>query len=271
MRVLFAVAASLFAALLLTGCDGSQGQQALNRSLTAYDSGNYQESLTLASQANASASSTKDSLESAYIAGMSAYRLGQHAEAVKWLEEPARSDDRWMAGQANVTMGSSLLSLGRRNEAARTFVKAAERLDGEEARKARLAAANAYREVGDKRASDEQFRLAGATPPSSSPSSGGTPSVGGSSSPKAVADTSGPFVLQAGAFRDREKAERRASEVRSKATKAGMGEPRVTTKRGPDGATLYVVQFGSFNDRRSADAALTRLGVSGVVVGRPVA
>ena len=183
-----------------------------------------------------------------------------------------------MAGQSNVTLGSSLLKLGRKSEAARAFVKAGEFLTGEDARKARMAAGNTFRELGDRKASDEQFRLANVTPPSS-----GTPPVAqgpsgsgskpGSASPATgtVESQRGPFVLQAGAFKDREKAQRRAEEVRATSTKAGLGEPRVLSKRAADGATMFVVQFGSFTDRRTAESALGRIGLSGVVVGRPVA
>ncbi len=272
-RVAVAVALGLLPLLGSGGCGGT-GSDAIGEALSAYEGGSYQQSLTLASSANENARTTKDSLESAYIAGMSAYRLGRHQEAVQWLEEPARSDDRWMAGQASVTLGSSLLELRRTSEAARSFVRAAERLDGEEARKARLAAANAYRELGDRRASDEQFRLANVTPPQSGPSgSSGSAGAGGSPGRAPVASSGasdvGPFVLQAGAFKDRAKADKRAAEVRAAASRAGLGDPKVLSKSGPDGGTLYVVQFGRFADRRSADASLGRLGLTGVVVGRP--
>ncbi len=257
------------------GCNAPQGDP-LGRSLTAYEGGQYQESLTLAQEASSSARTTRDSLESAYLAGMSSFRLGKHADAVKWLEEPARSDDRWMSGQANVTMGSSLLQLGRKGEAARAFAKAADRLDGDEAKKAHLAAANAFRELGDRSASDEQFRLANVTPPAPPAAEQATAHPAGKPATPAQANTgsasaAGPFVLQAGAFKDRAKADRRAEELRAKSKQAGMGEPRVVSKRGADGGTVFVVQLGSFGDRRSADAALGRLGMSGVVVGRPVA
>ncbi|MBL9118336.1 MAG: SPOR domain-containing protein [Phycisphaerae bacterium] len=261
----------------LSGCS-SNGNDTLNRSLVAYDSGRFDESFQLAQEANGEASSTRDSLEASYIAGMSAFRLGRYEESVRWLQDPARAEDRWMAGQSNVTLGSSLLKLGRKSEAARAFVKAGEFLTGEDALKARMAAGNTFRELGDRKASDEQFRLANVTPPSS-----GTPPVAqgpsGSGSKPGIASPAtgtvesqrGPFVLQAGAFKDREKAQRRADEVRATSTKAGLGEPRVLPKRATDGATMYVVQFGSFTDRRTAENALGRIGLSGVVVGRPVA
>jgi cell division protein FtsN len=81
----------------------------------------------------------------------------------------------------------------------------------------------------------------------------------------------GPFVLQGGAFRDLAKAQRRVDELRGPSGRAGLGDPRVLTKRGPDGGTLYVVQLGGFATRAQADAALARLATSGVVVARPAA
>lgn len=275
VRLLFA----LLAVLSLGGC--AQQGTALDRSLAAYDGGRFEESLTLAEEAGKESSTTKESLEASYLAGMSAYRLGRHADAVRWLQDPSRADDRWMAGQANVTLGSAYLQTGRKGEAAKAFAKAGGLLEGEDAKKARIAAGNAYRELGDVKASNEQFRLANVpvpsttAPPAASPGSGPPTTTPPTSSPTkggtAVASADGPFVLQAGAFKDHDKAMRRADEVRAKAKQNGCGEPKVLSKRGTDGATVYVVQFGSFADRRSAESALGKLGLSGVVVGRPVA
>lgn len=269
----------LLAATFIAGC-ANNGADSLDRSLVAYEGGRYEESLQLAEEAKGAASTSQDSLQSSYLAGMSAFRLGRHSDAVRWLEEPARATDgehRWMAGQANVTLGSSYLALGRKGDAARSFSRAGDLLSGEEAMKARLAAGNAYRELGDQRASDAQFRLAGV------PTSGPTAPSAGTSTPTPASDGGagaangnpasqvGPFVLQAGAFKDRAKADRRAAEVRARAKEVGLGEPKVMAKRAADGSTMYVVQFGRFGDRRAAESALGRFGASGVVVGRPAA
>lgn len=241
----------------------------IDDALTAYEGGKYSESLSLAEQASKDATTTEDSDQAAYIAGMSAFRLGQYGDAITWLTSPARSSDRWMAGQAGVTLGSSYLKVGKRNDAARAFAKAAGSLDGDEAKKAHLAAANAYRELGDTRLANEEYRRANVPVPppatASAPVVAPAPTVPTATTP----ERGGAFVLQAGAFKDKTKAQRRADEIRPKAAQAGLGAPTVVGKRHQDGSTLYVVQLGAFPDRRGADAALTKLGVSGVVVGRP--
>jgi len=267
---------------ILAGCAGNG--DALNQSLSAYNAGKYDESYSSAQTAAQSARTTKDSDEAAYLAGMSAYRLNKPAEAAKLLENPARSSDAWIAGQAGITLGTALAKTGRRSEAARAFARAATHLDGEEADKAHLAAANAFQAVGDTTNANEQFRLAKVPVPTSVstasapiPAPGPTPPKVAGPRPGTVAappvpgQLAGQFVLQAGAFRDVAKARRRAQELKTKAARAGLGEPTVVAKRGSDGATLHVVQLGSFADRRAADSAMTKLGASGVVVGRPAA
>jgi tetratricopeptide (TPR) repeat protein len=256
----------LLSALLITvglaACEGSGPKASLDSALSAYDGGRYEDSLRSAELVAKGSTSTRDADEAAYLAGMSAYRLGRYADSVKWLETAARSDDRYIAGQSGVTLGSALLKLNRRSEAARAFAKAAASLDGDEAKKAHLAAANAYREAGDLRMSNEQFRLAGVPVP--------TGTVGQATAPPPPAPIAdGRFILQAGAFRDESKARRRASEVRTNAVRAGLGEPRVVSKRSATGETLWVVQIGDFRDRAGAESAKAKIGIGGIEVGRP--
>jgi cell division protein FtsN len=262
------VVASLAVAPLV-GCATGDTRAQLDRSVAAYDKDDFATARKEAEAAAESATTTKDADDAAYMAGMSAFRQGDYTDAVRWLTEASRASNEWTAGQAGVMLGNAQLKLSKPRDAAKSFASAAQKLSGDDARKARIAAANAYKEAGDSRAADEQFRLANVpttvvvdagsgTPPA--PPAGTRPDKGAASS------ASGPFVLQAGAFRDRSKAASRANELRVAAVRAGLGEPRIATKRGGDGGTLYVVQMGGFPDRRSADGAAAKLGQSGVVV-----
>lgn len=265
------------AALAVVACEGD-GQRSLDRSIAAYDDRQYAQALDLAESAAGEARTSKESDEAAYLAGMSAYRLGRFADAERWLAQAARSSDRWMAGQAGITLGSAQLRLGRTSDAARSFARAAEKLDDEDARRARIAAGNAYRDLGDPTRADEQFRLAGggtATGTATARGEQGSRTPIGAApigrtgvSPADSSSTVGDFTLQAGAFRDEGKARRRADDLRGRSVRTGLGEPRVVAKRTSDGLTLYVVQIGSFRDRSAADGALGRLGESGIVVAR---
>ena len=274
----------------LTACNSGGPRGDLDRSIAAYDKRDYPEALKLAQVASEQATTTKDSYEAAYMAGMSAYQLNDYASAERWLKEAVRSTDSWTAGEAGVMLGNTQLRLKKPSDAARSFAKAATHLSGADANKARIASANAYREVGDNRAADEQFRLANVPTtvtvnspprPTSAPSSTPAPTQpkapskaaapAANSAVKAAAPSAGPFVIQAGAFRDESKAKKRADELRAKSVKIGLGEPRISSKKATDGSKLWVVQIGGFPDRSTADAAVTKLGANGVVVGRAVA
>lgn len=257
----------------LQGCATGDARANLDQSVAAFDRGEYPVALERAEKAASQATSTKDADEAAYMAGMSAFRLGDYTAAERWLTEATRAADRWTAGQAGVMLGNARLKLSRPREAGTAFAAAAQKLAGEDARKARIAAANAYKEAGDLRAADEQFRLADVpTIAVAQGTSGGVatsqnpvpPAAGGSAG--TGNQGVGPYVLQGGAFRDRSKAEARADELRPKSVRAGLGEPRIAARRTADGSSVYAVQIGGFPDRRTAERALGTLGANGVVV-----
>lgn len=274
MRTLAHVLA--LAVVFVAACASTNPRASIDQSIAAYDKKDYKQSLTLALDAQQHATNTKDADESAYMAGMSAYELADYATADRWLSEAARSSDNWIAGEAGVMLGNTKLQLKQPSAAARAFATAAGRLQGEDAKKARIAAGNAYREAGNQRSADEQFRMADVQttvvvdPPKTTPPATKL-GAGSPNSNQASAAPTGAFVLQAGAYRDESKARKRADELRDRATKAGFGAPRVVAKKANDGSTLWVVQIGGFADRRTADTALGKLGASGVVVGRAVA
>jgi cell division protein FtsN len=76
------------------------------------------------------------------------------------------------------------------------------------------------------------------------------------------------FAIQAGAFRDRSKAESVAEDVRARVAVERLRAPRVCEKRRPDGSTVYVVQFGDFENRTVAGRALLAFPRSGYTVER---
>jgi cell division protein FtsN len=76
------------------------------------------------------------------------------------------------------------------------------------------------------------------------------------------------FAIQAGAFRDRAKAESVAGELRARVAVERLRAPRVCEKRRTDGSTVYVVQFGDFENRTVAGRALMAFPRSGYTVER---
>jgi tetratricopeptide (TPR) repeat protein len=271
----------LGAVLAAAGCGTPPSTASIDRAIAEYEAGRFAASLASAEQA---ASRGGDALvrdEAAYLAGMSAYRLGRDVEARRWLSASATSSDAWLAGQSLVTLGSVELRGGDATAAARAFVRAAERLpDADESAKARTAAGWAYRQLGDDANAKAQFALAKV--PASGPVSAlqpsratlpraSEPSMTDRAPTAATSPSNGAFTIQAGAFRDAGRARSRADEIADRARELGLGSPAVRTKRTTAGVEMWVVQVGRFPDRASAEKVKSRLGSVNLSVERALA
>jgi len=273
--------------LALAGCASTPSTtsgSSLDAAIAAYESGRYAESLGDAERvANARIDATSRD-EASYLAGMSAYRLGRDTEARRWLAAASTGSDPWLAGQALITLGSVELRQGNPREAARNFVRAAERLpDADESARARTAAGWAYRQANDDANARAQFALAtvsssgpgpapargSALPEGSTPTLSDAARRSGDTTPPASA--AGAFAIQAGAFRERARAESRATELAAKARELGLGSARIAAKPTAAGASVWVVQFGSFADRPSAERMKAKLGGANLSVERSLA
>lgn len=275
-RTLPAVATVILAAL--AGCaTGKSSTVSIDRAIADYEAGRFAASLAEAERA----ASRGDALgrdEAAYLAGMSAYRLGRDVEARRWLSASATSSDAWLAGQSLVTLGSVELRGGDALAAARAFVRAAERLpDADEAARARTAAGWAYRQLGDDANAKEQFAKAKvpasgpvqpAPPPRPSLPGATTPTMTERAPAAPPAPATGSFTIQAGAFRDADRARERASGISAKSRELGLGSPTVRSKRSSSGGEIWVVQVGRFPDRASAEKVKARLGSVNLSVER---
>lgn len=280
-RLLCLAGRATLACLALAGCATAPPAASLDRAIADYEAGRFTASLASAEQA---ASRGGDALvrdEAAYLAGMSAYRLGRDVEARRWLSSSATSSDAWLAGQSLVTLGSVELRGGDATAAARAFVRAAERLpDPDEAARARTAAGWAYRQLGDDANAKAQFALAKV--PASGPLAGSEaprnplprasePTMAERTPAPAAPAASGAFTIQAGAFRDSGRARNRAEEIADRARELGLGSPAVREKRTAAGVGMWVVQVGRFPDRAAAEKAKSRLGSVNLSVERALA
>jgi len=264
------LASGLLALLLAGGCATTAS---LDRAIADYEAGRFSLSLAEAERAaNQGDAVSRD--EAAYLAGLSAYRRGRDAEARRWLSSSARSSDDWLAGQSLVTLGSVENRGGDLRAAARAFTRAAERLpDADEAARARAAAGWAYRELGDDANAREQFSLAkvpasGPVPPTPAPPRSPPSPAGRPPAETSPAATAGAFTIQAGAFREADRARDRAGEIAPKARSLGLGAPIVRTKSSGSGGSIWVVQVGRFPDRASAEKVKSRLGTVNLSVER---
>jgi cell division septation protein DedD len=268
-------------ALPFAGCATAPPATSLDRAIADYDAGRFAASLASAEQAASRGGDILVRDEAAYLAGMSAYRLGRDVEARRWLSSSATSSDAWLAGQSLVTLGSVELRGGDATAAARAFVRAAERLpDPDESARARTAAGWAYRQLGDDANAKAQFALAkvpvsgpvaGSETPRISLPRASEPTMAERTPAPAAPAASGAFTIQAGAFRDSGRARNRAEEIADRARKLGLGAPAVREKRTAAGVGMWVVQVGRFPDRAAAEKAKARLGSVNLSVERALA
>lgn len=274
------VGIALVALALLPACvTGPSATASIDRAIADYDAGRFAAAF---SEAERAASRGGDAIardEAAYLAGLSAFRLGRDVDARRWLTTSSTSADAWLAGQSLVTLGSVESRGGDDRAAARAFVRAAERLpDPDEAARARAAAGWAYRALGDDANAKDQFALAkvpaggpspSALPPRTSLPASDTPPL--VDRPSIPPPPTGAFTIQAGAFRDSDRARSRAAEIAGRARELGLGSPAVRSKRSATGAEMWVVQVGRFADRASAEKIKTKLGSVNLSVERVTA
>jgi hypothetical protein len=241
--------ACLVAPLALAGCSASSSSTTaaadLNRALEDYESGHYERTQRLAATVQERASGVRRG-EAAYLAGLAAYRLGDLDEAEDRLGAATRSTSPETAGKARGALGLVLLDQDRPQEAAASFAAASQVLSGGNSRQAARQAAKAYRRAGDESAADAWERVA----------------QGRRSAQAAIVATGGAggFTLQAGAFRERPRAERAALDAAAVAEGHGLAPVRIVPRADEWGEVLYIVQVGRFDSRAAAASARRRLG-----------
>ncbi len=262
------------AALLMAmaGCESTPKASAgLAGALSEYDAGRYDAAHTKAVAAMQGATGA-DREQAAYVAGLSAYRKRDYIEAEHRLTTAAASSDRTVSGRAKAALGLVCLAQNRPATGAVHLAEAARVLDGPDASEAAFRAGVAYQLAGDESAAQRQFAYARSVE-SSSGVSGGRASTGGGGGSGGTSGgasggatggswanpPSGLFAIQVGAFSDMTNARSAADQARRFADRHGLGEVRIIPKSDARQRTLYVVQFGRFTSRTSAEAALRQL------------
>jgi tetratricopeptide (TPR) repeat protein len=225
----------------LPGCESTQSGSSLESSLTAYRAGRYEVAVREA-ESTMDAASGIARYEAAYLAGLAAYRDGDHVTAERHLRTALSNPDRRTAAAAFATLGLIKLDQGRNGEAGDLFAAAYPTLDEAEARRAAEHAVLAYRLDGNDCAA---ARWA---------------TVTGGSTPRPAVATSGGFSIQIGAFRDRVNAHAAADAAETDARRIANTPARIVAQSDTDGQTRYLVQFGEFASRTAADAARRSLG-----------
>lgn len=242
----------LLAALPLAGCGGASRQR-LAEIQADFNAGNYQQAYRRAMiLENTPPEPMHVKQSAAYLAGLSAYRLGDRTNAYQHLEFAARSRDPQLRTRAQAMLGLVYNELGRFDEAARNLLAAADGLEGEEKARAYQAAGTAQQRLGRWASARSTLSLA----LSQSRDEAFRRRVG-----EQLRATG--YTLQTGAYQDQGNAVKAAEELASKAVSLQMGPPRVVPATDPtQNRRLYLVQVGEFASWQTAQMARERLGVT---------
>jgi len=225
--------------LPLASCGGSaKAGGGLDGAQQAYLAGNFNEAHEQAVDVLRTAKSPQRE-QAAYLAGISAYRMGRLDEAELRLLSSAGSADTTVSGRSKATLGLIRNDQHRHGDAARYFADASRLLTGAEATQASLEADRASRAVGG-------TAWAGGT-------SGGSAGVTDAASGAA-------FAIQVGAFQSMENAAEAAAAAKSSAERHHLGDVRILPRPDGRGRTLYFVQFGRFSTRSAAESMRSRVG-----------
>ncbi|MHC5002013.1 MAG: SPOR domain-containing protein [Planctomycetota bacterium] len=231
------------------GCTSTTTTETLDDALEDYYAGRYDECHDTAVEIMLSADGESED-QAAYLAGLSALRMGDLDEAELRLRMAADAEDEQVAAKARASLGLVRLEQGHPEEAAELLTAAASGLSGEDATEAARLAASARTGGG-----------------SAWSGSGGRPAAAATSF-HGGAGASGRFTLQAGAFREQARAESVAREVRQRSPE--MRPVQVIPRRDARGRTLYLVQLGRFATRQEAAVARTAMNRPSYIVA-PVA
>lgn len=239
---------------LAGGCKSAPSPRSLNSALADYEAKRYRlaehKAATIAGQTRGL---MRD--KAAYLAGLSAYQLGDLDQAQRQMATAAKSSDRTTAGRAKAVLGLVRVDQHRPHDAAVLLAEASGALTGENSRQAAYQAALAYQEAGEETSGATWFRIADAEQP--------TGQRAGAINSEARAAR---FSLQAGAFRQRQHADNAARNVADVAQQHGLGGVRVLESRDQRGRILYFVQFGRFESRSAASSARRLIGRLDVIV-----
>ena len=245
---------STLIALPLAGCKSPPPTRSLNSALVDYQAKRYriahEQAATIAGE---SRGLRRD--QAAYVAGLSAYKLGDLNQAQQQLTIAAQSPDRATAGKAKAVLGLVRVDQHRPREAASLLAEASGALTGEDSRQAAYQASLAYQRAGDEISAGAWQRIANA-------------GKAGGQQVLAISSGAGPgrFSLQAGAFRQRRHADNAARNVAHVVQQHGLGGIRIVESRDNRGRILYLVQFGEFQTRSAASNARRLVGRLEVIV-----
>ncbi|MEY4117914.1 MAG: hypothetical protein RLZZ116_1242 [Planctomycetota bacterium] len=262
--------------------------QSLDSAMSAYRAQDFRRAATLARVA-ADRAQGVDRESARYLEGLSLYHAGDMDAAANALRTAASATDRFVAGQANITLGS--VEIARRNFAAagHAYRRAGGLLEGSEARRAHSFAARCF-DAAELTTLAESERVAAGEPrqlpvepavkeapkqvaakpePVAKPIEPRLPDarrvVSRDDKPKApIAPVR--YSIQAGAFEEANRAKAVAAQLRAECLRLGVGAPRIIARESSKGATLHIVQIGAFSNKSEAGRIAGKLPKSAYLI-----
>lgn len=191
----------------------------------------------------------------AYIAGMSARRMGDTGNAARYLSRALNAEDESLAADAAATLGILYSEQGRYADAAHALLRAAKLYTGEDRARAYFHAGIAQQKLGRWPQARTSLILARAA----------------SRNPEfwqqveQQLNVTG-YTIQTGAFRDAGNAQRAAAELVERAAAVGLPEPRLVRSTDAAAGEVTLVQVGEFATFASARSYRDRLGADSAVI-----
>ncbi|MEY2795119.1 MAG: hypothetical protein RIR10_835 [Planctomycetota bacterium] len=242
--------------VLLCGCGGERAADFLVEAGDAYGEAQYGRAVECARRAAQTSQGTARD-QAMYIEGLGEWKLGRLEEGAALFSRVAQSNDRALAADALVSLGSLEIERKDFDAAGRAYARAAESLEGTERRRAFGVALRCYERAGLSVEADKLRTRAGLPPTDREIAavSGGANAGASRASNNAPSDTettSNSSALAQTPPSSQEVAQRNG--LPSKGTPAASSAANGDAKRPMAPTTQYAIQAGAFSDAERARA-----------------
>jgi tetratricopeptide (TPR) repeat protein len=238
----------------MVGCQMDRGPSPTQLAQAHYQRGDYAKAQTAAARAAATAGGSQRYLAN-YMAGMSAYRLNNFAQAERYLRIAANSKDQAMAADAQSTVGLIYSRQGRYAQAADALLRSARNHTGEDRAQAYLYAGIAQQKLGRWPQARTSLLLARSS----------TRDAQLAQRVNTQLAVTG-YTIQVGAFSSRTNADKAAAGYTPRASRAKVGLVRVVPASRAGRRGVNLVQVGRFATFNAASEGRRRLGDTSALV-----
>ena len=241
--------------------------RSLDAALAAYESKDFRRAATL-SRVAADRAQGVERESARYLEGLALYKAGDFEPAATALRAASASSDRFIAGQASITLGSLEIDRKRFDAAGHAYRRAAGFLTGDEARRAHSIAARCYDGAGMGALAETERVAAGEPRVLQAPAAAGAGAEGSDSPSKsavseAPASTAGPKRPEIATPRRTVTADDKPAPAARKSSDTSA-PPQVAAVR-------YAIQIGAYTalDRANDAARAVRARVKELGVEAP--